>query len=108
MKITSGYNFEGYAIVNYIDFITGETVIGMGLFKSIFAGVANITGTESVALADKMQEAKNGAINALRQKAYELGANAIIGIDIDFTMFADSMLAVIANGTAVEIKKLDD
>lgn len=105
LLITSGFNFEGYHIMKYCDFIMEETVLGIGAFKSLFASVSNITGTESVSLHNKIEDAKNRAILELKKKALSLNANAIIGIDIDFTMFADSMIAVIANGTAVIIEK---
>ena len=105
LLVTSGFNFEGYNIIKYCDFITEETVLGLGAFKSLYASVANITGTESVSLHNKIEDAKNQAILELKKKALNLNANAIIGIDIDFTMFADSMVAVIANGTAVVIEK---
>lgn len=106
MLITTGYDFQGYKITQYFDYVAAETVIGLGAFKSILAGVSNFMGTVSPELSSKIENARKLAINTLKQKAAgQYGANAIIGIDIDFTMFGDSMIAVIANGTAVYIEK---
>lgn len=104
LLISSGYNFEGYRITKYCDFITTQTVFGMGIFKAMAASIANMTGDESIALNSKIDEAKSVAMEELKKKAVDIGANAIIGIDIDFSMFGDSMIAVIANGTAVIIE----
>lgn len=104
LLISSGYNFEGYKIAKYCDFITAQTVFGMGVFKAMAASIANMTGYESAALNNKIDEAKNVAIEELKKKAVDIGANAIIGIDIDFSMFADTMIVVSANGTAVVIE----
>lgn len=105
IMITSGFDFQGYRIVKYCDYIIGQRVLGLGAFKSLFAAVSNLTGTESASLYNKIEEAKNLAMDELRSKAAVINANAIIGVDIDFTMFADSMIAVIANGTAVVVEK---
>lgn len=105
IKVTSGYNFEGYKIVRYCDYISAEAVLGMGALKALFASVSNITGTESTALNCKIDEAKNKVIHQIKEKALELEANAIIGIDIDFTMFADTMVVIMASGTAVVIQE---
>ena len=68
------------------------------------ASITNIIGDESIVLSRKIDEAKFAAMEELKEKAVDIGANAIIGIDIDFSMFGDSMIAVIANGTAVMIE----
>lgn len=106
MLITTGYDFQGYKITQYFDYVAAETVIGLGAFKSLLAGISNFMGTVSPELSSKIENARKLAINTLKQKAAgQYGANAIIGMDIDFTMFGDSMIAVIANGTAVHIER---
>ena len=100
--ITSGYTIEGYKIVEYVDFVSTETVMGMGFFKSIGASFDNMFGSEST-LNIKIQEARELSKSRIKEKAAELDCNAIIGFDIDITMFGDSMVGVVCNGTAVKM-----
>ena len=104
--VTSGYNVEGYEIKQYIDIISTEIVLGMGVINGLFAELSNITGTQSTALSKKLKEARKEVVDQLREEAIEIKANAIIGVDIDYTMFGDTMVAVIATGTAVVIDKI--
>lgn len=104
IKVTSGYNFEGHEITEYLGFISSETALGMGLFKSISAGLANMVGSESMSLSKNLRAAKEAAITDLKEEAYNKGANAIIGMALDYTMFADSIVGAIVSGTAVIIK----
>lgn len=105
MLITSGFNFEGYIIKEYIKFISSEVVLGMGAFQGFTAAISNLAGTESNALKDKLNEAKNIVNDAIINQAANLGANAIIGVDIDYTMFGGELLGVIMSGTAVIVDK---
>mgnify|MGYP003199428286 FL=1 len=105
VMVTSGFEFQGYTIVEYHDYVSSEVVMGMGVFKSLFAGISNFTGFESNALSEKIAETRKMVLNIIRKRAMEAGANAIIGLDMDFTMFGETMIAVIANGTAVTIEK---
>lgn len=105
MLVTSGYNFEGHKIVQYCDYVTAETVLGMGMFKTLLASVSSVAGVESEAFNEKIKEAKTKAIYEMKKKALETGANAIIGIDIDFSMIAVDMIVIIASGTAVIVEK---
>lgn len=104
--VTSGFNFEGWKILDYLGFISTEVAMGMGYFKAIAAGFSNMLGIESSGLRNKLADAKTLVLNQLRIDAYERGANAIIGIDIDYTMFGDSIVGVIASGTAVRVEKV--
>lgn len=109
IMVTSGYNFENYRIIKYCDFISAESVFGMGMFKALLASVSSVAGVESEAFQLKIKEAKTKAIYDIKKNALELGANAIIGIDIDFSMIVGDMVVIIASGTAViiEEKKMD-
>lgn len=109
IMVTSGYNFENYKIIKYCDFISAESVFGMGMFKALLASVSSVAGVESEAFQLKIKEAKTKAIYDIKKNALELGANAIIGIDIDFSMIVGDMVVIIASGTAViiEEKKMD-
>lgn len=103
--ITSGYNFEGYKIVEYCGHCTGEAVLGTGFLSSLEASISDILGTTSDLYAEKLNTAKEIAMSALEKKVKSKGANAIIGLDIDFTVFGNDIMGVIANGTAVVIAK---
>lgn len=104
---TSGFNFDGQRVVAYLGFVSEEVVLGMGVFKGITSDFANFFGSESLGLRDKLGAAKSTAFQRLRQSVAELGANAIIGIDLDDTMFGASLVGVIASGTAVYIEPVD-
>jgi len=107
MMVTSGFDFAGYRILSYFGFVSSEVVMGMGLFRGIGADFANFFGAESESLGTKMSEAKGAAFMRLRRQVQELGGNAIIGADLDYTMFGTSLVGVIASGTAVSIEPAD-
>lgn len=108
MLITTGYNFEGYDIVQYLDVLSASIVLGTGMFSSANASVADFFGTRSNSYEHKLQDAKNAAINELKNQTSSRGGNAIIGIDIDYTTFGADIIGVIANGTAVKIKESEE
>ena len=107
IQMTSGFNFEGYTITNYLGFISEETAVGMGLFKGIASSFSDFFGSESDSLRRKLTQSKQIVIYRLCQDALEAGANAIIGIDLDYTMFGESIVGVIVSGTAVSIAPND-
>lgn len=104
-KLTTGYNFEGYNIKEYLGVISGSTVVGTGLFSEFFASGSDLLGTESNAFSDKMEQVKDSAMKKLLLKSTKIGGNALIGIDYDFINFSSNMIGVSANGTAVVIEK---
>ena len=104
IMVTSGYGFEGNRITRYCDYISAESVFGMGMLKALLASVSRMTGADSEPLRLKIKEAKTKAIYEIKKSALELGANAIIGIDIDFSMMASELVIVIASSTAVVIE----
>ena len=106
MLLTSGYNFEGYRIVEYLGFLSGETVLGTGFLSEFSAGFSDFFGVSNQRFADKLEQAKDAAIQHLLEKAVNAGANALIGIDIDYNMFSANMIGVIANATAVKIEAI--
>lgn len=104
--MTTGYNFEGYKIKKYVKVITAECVLGTGFLSEFTSGFADFFGVESEQFNSKLKEARNFALNKLTKQAFELKANAVIGIDIDYTMFGKNMIGVIINGTAIEVEKI--
>jgi len=105
--VTSGHDFQGYKIKAYQGFISAKTVFGMGMFSGLSASVSNLTGNESDRFTNKLEETEAVVLGRLRQRALELGGNAIIGLDLDYTLFAQALLGVIASGTSVLIVPAD-
>lgn len=104
-KVTTGYDFEGYQIVDYKGIVSGDIVLGTGFISEFAASWSDAFGTTSNTFAGKMKTAKQKALKQLMANAMITGANAVIGIDFDYTMFGNNMLGVSANGTAVVIRK---
>ena len=104
-KVTTGYDFEGYQIVDYKGIVSGDIVLGTGSISEFAASWSDAFGTTSNTFAGKMKTAKQKALKQLMANAMITGANAVIGIDFDYTMFSNNMLGVSANGTAVVIRK---
>ena len=103
MLLTTTNTIEGKQIMQYYGIVTGETIIGANLFKDFFAGIRDIVGGRAGSYESVLREAKDTALQELRERAMQLGANAVIGIDLDYeTVGANgSMLMVTAAGTAV-------
>ena len=104
-KVTTGYDFEGYQIVDYKGIVSGDIVLGTGFISEFAASWSDAFGTTSNTFAGKMKTAKQKALKQLMANAMIAGANAVIGIEFDYTMFGNNMLGVSANGTAVVIRK---
>ncbi|MBR4367351.1 MAG: heavy metal-binding domain-containing protein [Bacteroidaceae bacterium] len=105
MILTTTPSIEGYPIKNYLGVVTGETIIGANIIKDFFAGICDIVGGRSAAYEDVLREAKDTALAEMQQRAALMGANAIVGIDLDYETVGqgNSMLMVTSSGTAVII-----
>lgn len=109
IMLTSGFNFEGYEITEYLGFVSGQTVLGSNFFKGLAAGVTEVSDSESEKLTGKLEQANELAMDKLKKVAEKRGADAIIGLKIDSTEFANNSMGTIASGTAVKIaKKVDE
>ena len=99
-------NLQGKDILKYHGVVTGEAILGANIFKDIFASIRDIVGGRSAAYEKELQKAREIAFDEMSQQAADLGANAIVGIDIDYeTVGAQGgMLMVSVGGTAVTIK----
>ena len=97
---------EGMSISRYCGVVTGEAILGANVFKDFFAGIRDIVGGRSAAYEKELQKAREIAFDDMSQKARELGANAVVGIDVDYeTVGAQgSMLMVSVTGTAVTVR----
>ena len=105
MIITTTPSIEGRTILEYKGVVTGETIIGANFFKDFMAGIRDLVGGRSGAYEKVLREAKDTSIAEMMQNAEALGANAIVGIDIDYETIGqgNSMLMVACSGTAVRI-----
>ncbi|MBO5000417.1 MAG: YbjQ family protein [Bacteroidaceae bacterium] len=103
MLTTTTPNIEGKRITKYYGIVSGETIIGANLFRDLFASVRDIVGGRSSSYEEVLREAKNTALREMEENAMRLGANAVIGVDLDFETVGgnSSMLMVTASGTAV-------
>jgi uncharacterized protein YbjQ (UPF0145 family) len=105
--MTTGYNFEGYNIMEYKGVHTGSFVLGTGFISEFSASVSDLLGQKSFAFSEKIEEAKNGAIDILLRRAKAEEANAIIGISFDFITLSNNMIGVMASGTLVVVQKAE-
>ncbi|MGH8684182.1 MAG: heavy metal-binding domain-containing protein [Nitrosospira sp.] len=103
MQLTTTPNIEGKRITKYCGVIAGEAILGANLFKDLFAGIRDLVGGRSATYEKELQRAREMALGELRQRAQDLGANAVVGIDIDYEIMGkdNGMLMVSASGTAV-------
>ncbi|MCE2705301.1 MAG: heavy metal-binding domain-containing protein [Bacteroidota bacterium] len=105
MILTTTASIEGRPVQEYLGVINAQSIIGANMFKDIFAGLRDLIGGRSKTYERVIEEAKEDAMRELTQKAQSVGANAVVGIDLDFETVgaSGSMLMVIATGTAVRI-----
>lgn len=105
MLLTTTNTVEGKPIQQYIGIVAAEAIIGANIFKDLLAGVRDIVGGRSGTYEKVIEHARADALKELEAKAMELGANAVVGIDLDFETVGGngSMLMVVATGTAVKI-----
>ena len=104
MIYTTTPNIEGRTIGDYLGIVTGEAILGANIFKDLFAGIRDIVGGRSGAYEEELRKAREIALNELGAWATQLGADAVVGIDIDYeTVGQGSMLMVTASGTAVRL-----
>lgn len=103
MLVTTTPNIEGKKIIKYIGLVNGEAIIGANVMKDVLAKITDIVGGRSSSYEQGLREAKSIALREMMDQAQRLGANAIIGVDLDFETIGQngSMLMVSSNGTAV-------
>ena len=106
MLATTTPTIEGKWITRYYGIVTGETIIGANLFRDFFASIRDIVGGRSSSYEEVLRQAKDTALHEMQEQASLLGANAVVGVDLDYETVGDSgsMLMVTASGTAVRIE----
>jgi uncharacterized protein YbjQ (UPF0145 family) len=103
--ITTTTSIEGRPVRDYVGIVTGEAILGANIFKDLFAGIRDIVGGRSGAYEDELRKARTIALEELAAAASQLGADAVIGVDLDYETVGQggSMLMVTASGTAVRL-----
>ena len=106
MLVTTTPIIEGKRIIHYYGIVSGETIIGANVFRDFLAGISDFVGGRSGAYEEVLRQAKETAIKEMEEQAARLGANAVIGVDLDYETVggSGSMLMVTATGTAVVIE----
>ena len=106
MLVTTTPTVEGKKIENYYGIVSGEAIMGANLFRDLFASIRDIVGGRSAAYEKELIKAKAIALEEMEQRASELGANAVVGVDLDYEVLGkdNGMLMVSASGTAVYIR----
>ena len=100
MIVTTTPSVEGYQIADYKGIVVGEAILGANVFRDLFAGITDIIGGRSGAYEAELGKARQVALAELEERAGELGANAVVGVDLDYEVI-NNMLMVSASGTAV-------
>jgi uncharacterized protein YbjQ (UPF0145 family) len=104
MIISTTPSIEGRSIAEYRGLVTGEAILGANIFKDLFAGIRDIVGGRSGAYEQELAKARTIALEEMEAVAASLGADAIVGVDLDYeTVGQGSMLMVTASGTAVRL-----
>ena len=108
MLTTTTPIIEGKRITKYYGIVTGETIIGANIFRDFFASIRDIVGGRSNSYEEVLSKAKDSALREMEDQAMRLGANAVIGVDLDYETVGQngSMLMVTASGTAVFVQDL--
>ena len=101
MIVTTTHSIQGQTIVDYQGIVAGEAIMGANVVRDFLAGITDIVGGRSGAYEQKLVEARKIAVREMTDAAANLGANAVVGVDIDYEVIRDGMLMVTACGTAV-------
>ena len=105
MLITTTSTLDGRRITRYLGLVSGEAILGANIFRDLFAGIRDIVGGRSAAYETELRKAKEIAVREMQEQAAALGANGIVGVDLDYeTVGNGSMLMVSASGTAVVVE----
>ncbi len=103
MIVTTTPSVEGKQISGYLGIVTGEAILGANIIKDIFASITDIVGGRSGQYEQELGKARKISLDEMIQEATGLGANAIVGVDLDYEVIRDGMLMVTASGTAVKL-----
>jgi uncharacterized protein YbjQ (UPF0145 family) len=107
MLITTTPQIDNRPIKEYLGIVTGEAIMGANIFKDMFAGIRDIVGGRSATYEKELLKAQKIALDELEYRAGQVGAEAVVGVDLDYEVLGQSsgMLMVTASGTAVRLEK---
>ena len=106
IMVTTTDGIQDHKVVMYLGIVSGEAIMGTNLFKDFFAGITDLVGGRSGSYEKYLREAKELAIEQMKEQAYALGAHAVVAVDLDYEVIggdSKTMLMVSANGTAVQL-----
>ncbi|HDR4317972.1 TPA: heavy metal-binding domain-containing protein [Bacillus anthracis] len=103
MIVTTTAEIQGKEIIEYIDIVNGEAIMGANIVRDVFASVRDVVGGRAGAYESKLKEARDIAMDEIKELAKQKGVNAIVGIDVDYAIIRAGMLMVAVSGTAVRI-----
>jgi len=105
MIVTTTPEISGRVVRDYLGIVTGEAIMGANVFRDMFAGLRDIVGGRSGAYEKELRKAREVAMQELEEAASELGADAVVGVDLDYEVLGGSngMLMVSISGTAVKL-----
>lgn len=106
MIVTTTDSLQGYEIEDYIGLVMGETILGANIIRDLLATITDITGGRSGVYEEELAKARKSALDEMSEKAHIMGANAIVGIHLDYETVGSrgAMLMVTVAGTAVNIR----
>ena len=106
MLVVTTPTITGSRITKTFGLVSGEAILGANIFRDIFAGIRDIVGGRSAAYEEELRKAKTIAVEEMTQQARDFGANAVVGVDLDYETIGQggSMLMVSASGTAVSVE----
>ena len=107
IKLTTSFSFTNFDIEDEVGIVTSECVFGMNIFRDFFAGMSDFFGGRSSASQKVLRDARNTCLAELKKEAYDIGADGVMGIDLDYSEISGKgkgMLFLVASGTAVRLK----
>lgn len=102
--VSTTNSIDGNEVVEYIDVVAGEAVMGANVVKDFFAGIRDVVGGRSRSYEKEIKEGRREAIKDLKREAGDRGADAVIGVSVDYEEMGEGMLWMTATGTAVKLK----
>jgi len=103
MIVTTTPTIEGKPIRDYLGVVSGEAIMGANVFRDVFASITDIIGGRSGSYESQLKKARLISMREMEEEAAALGANAVVGVDIDYEVVRDGMLMVTSSGTAVRL-----
>ena len=103
VTVTTTGGIEDRSVTNYLGIVAGESILGVNVFKDITAGFRNIVGGRSGKYEEELRKGRDLAVEEMVQRATEMGADAVVGVKVDYETVGGQMLMVTACGTAVKL-----